>query len=973
MKNRLLTYFLAVMMCLNIIPTAFAEESVEIGSEINFLEYIGGFEGLEVSPESSVTRGEFAAVLANICKLNSVSSENDAWVQENYGEDNKDTLIVADSSALKFTDVDTSYPYYDEILSVVNIGYMKGISENLFAPEYGVTLLQSSKVILDLLGYKEYALVYGGYPAGYESLAQGVDLTDGISKDFNDILTQADLAKLIYNALDIGIVNVTGINGGDVSLESSENETFMSEVLELDKITGTVTDNGITSYYGESALNENSIKIDEKVIEITDKTKDIRDFLGRHVEAYITNDTDEAELIYFELSGRDEIVEFDIENFEKYTRDEITFYNGSKNVTKKLEQNTCMIYNGMAVKSFDENTFDFNSGNVRLIMPDGSNVNLIIVNSYDYMYVKRTDIDKGIIYGSFVKETQLGDSLDLGEEGQYEHIYLYNETGTECAITDILPGKVLKISRSDNFIKINVVSSVIEEFKVQSMYTDDYGRNIIKGEQGEFAVLEDYANSTYSTAIKNGESYKLYLGDGNLIVWAEKAGETKDNAGYMVRSWIDDENDESVFVRVYGFDGSFQNYTLKEKVKILGKDKEKYTLNAVDAYNTHLINTNSMIKFTVNVDGLIDYIEFPTENKNIDGQLHKLFETYADENHEYYSGNYGWTGEGTIGRKIQYNSNTKFMKIPVDLKDEQKYTIPSAQQYFAQDSTREFIAYASKPNTAIADFIIFKSSSSDADLVGEGRRFIVVEKITEEYVDEEIVKKISGMYASPNGTGGIELYSKLNDSLDANGNSRRSAFDSVTDSMRTKTNEKYNTYDIKKGDIIRCIYDEYNYVTVAELVYRPTATNEEFPESKAGTIVGTSGRKPSKTELNTNPFYVHNSGSLMTSTTGCRIGYGFVLKTEDNILHYTTQDLSLGNADVNNLSSKYLWEIYKINSDNVIAVDYSENGVTVNPGSIDDIRTYEEAGSECSRILFNMYYSSQIVTVIINGTMAKQQ
>ena len=253
MKNRLLTVLLSAILIIGSFPTAFSSENADIKTkEMDFLENVGGFSNVKISPKSLVTRGEFASILANICKINSFQSQNSDCNSEIFGADNNDTLIIEENSGLKFEDVDTTYPYHNEILAVTTRGYMNGVSEKFFAPEFGITLLNASKVMLDILGYEPYARLYGGYPAGYQALASEMGLTDEISKDFNDTINQQELAKIIYNALDVNMLKLTAVGGGSASFEPKDGETFMTEVLKLEKYSGVVTDNGITSFYSQS-------------------------------------------------------------------------------------------------------------------------------------------------------------------------------------------------------------------------------------------------------------------------------------------------------------------------------------------------------------------------------------------------------------------------------------------------------------------------------------------------------------------------------------------------------------------------------------------------------------------------------------------------------------------------------------------------------------------------------------------------
>lgn len=954
MKNRLLTVLLSAILIIGSFPTVFSSENDDtITKEMDFLENVGGFSNVKISPESIVTRGEFASILANICKITSSDSVSDDWNEEIYGADNNDIVIIEENSGLKFEDVDTTYPYYNEILAVSTRGYMNGVSEKLFAPEFGITVLNASKVMLDVLGYETYAKVYGGYPTGYRILAGDMGLTDGISMDFNDTINQQELSRLIYNALDVNLLKITSIEGGNASFEPKDGETFMTEVLKLEKYSGVVTDNGITSFYGQSKLGGNKVKIEDTVFCLTESAGYVRDYIGRHINAYVSTEDDENTLVYATLSDKDEVFEFSAEDMEKYSENSITYYDGKKDVTKKLSKDACLILNGIALKSFNEDTFKFDSGKVTLISQESSLIDLIVIDKYEYMYVKKVDANGEVIYGSYVDSNNSGDMIDLSEKGGYENIRITDENENIVTVADIYAGQVLKISENGSVIDIEIVNKKIEGFKLNSIYYED-DDTFIKGDEGDFKVSKEYLESTYKVTLKSGENYNLYLGENDLVVWMEEVGEEY-SAGFLVRAFLDENDENIVNLKLYGFDGNMQTVPCQEKIKILAPDGKKYNLTGEIAYNLYLNEVNSVIRYSLNGESKVTYIELPTEEKNKNGQLFKLFE--SDEN----GNDYTWSGQGTIGNAFHYDSDTKFIKIPADLRNYSKYSVPDYTSYWGQDNSRPLIAYASKPNTAVADYIVFKTEANEVSVVGDKRDFIVVEKITEELKEDEVVSKITGMQVGEDGIKRVELYSQKGD----NG-ADYTWFENIPDTFQSKNEGKANLYDIKKGDIIRAIYDEYNMVSAADIVYRPTAKNPNAPESKSGFLLGSTGIAG---QSNGNPYRLGTSGGLAASSTHYRGAFGWVIRTEGtNILQVSTKDLSVGNVNPDAVDPNFKFETFKITG-NTLLVEYSNGKVSVREGKISDIKSYEEAGTNCSRVFYHMYWYTRISTIIINGTM----
>lgn len=954
---------LCLAFMLNLCPwTVGAESGAENEKALSFLKNIGGFAEVDCSPNEWLTRGEFTSVIANACRFNQSTEESSNWNNEVYGEDNNNTVITENGRGNLFNDVDETYPYYESIRAMYNRGFIKGISKDLFAPDLGVSILNVSKVLLDMMGYEKYAIVAGGYPTGYEQVSEELGLTRGIKKAFTDVATQNDLAVMIYNILDTEVLTVTEVTSDGVSYGPKENKTFLNSVLKLDKISGVLTDNGVAGIYSADVKSKDVIVVNDKEIKMTENTAYARNYLGRHINAYTANNTDDGELIYAELSGKDQTFIFDIDDFGEFSMTHIKYFNDRKSISKKLASNVCMIYNGTYKGMFDSKTFDFEKGKVQLIAFNGSNeINLIIVDSYEYMYVKRVNQAEKIIYGSYVNK-DVSDKIDLSDDDTYAEIY--DESGNATELESIAAGQVLKFEQSGSVIKINVINRKIENFNIKSIEEDE-GKKYITSENEKYELYSKFDSSVYSENIKTGGTYNIYLGEDNIAIWLQSESVDEKQAAYLIRCWADDLDEEAIFVRMFGFDGSTDTYELSEKVRVYAKDGKKYSKTSSKVYADYLNGFNGMIKYGKDDENKINYIEFPTDERNSDGQLYKLFETFDDSQSEFNYEKYPWVGEGTVGRRINLASDTKYIKIPLDLKDESKYLVSNVR-YFVSSNVRPFIAYASKPNTSVAEYMVFKSTSNDQDIIGTGREFVVVEKITQESKDDENVQKISGMLVSKNGIKNVELYSKMDAAEDADGNPC-SIFEAVTDTMRSKENGKLKLYSVKKGDIIRCIYDEYNYVSIADLTYRPTLENPNFPESKCGFLLGSNGLKYSSSAKNSNPYNLEPNGTL-SDLVGCKIAYGWVVRCEDeNILQTTTRDLSVGISDLDNIDpEKFVNETYKMIG-NVLTVDYSKNKVSVKEGSMNDIKTYEEAGSNCSRVLYSSYYDTQMTTIIING------
>lgn len=168
---------LSVLVISSIIPTtAEAASNLELRKKVIGLTGITSLTGMD----SSVTRGEFASMLVSATK-------------------EKDSLTQT-SSVSVFSDVPKTNAYASAIRTAVENGWMSGYLGGVFKPDQGITLQEAIRGVLALLGYtnEDFSGDQNGKRlAKYYSL----ELSDGISREPNEILNKEDCVNLFYNLL----------------------------------------------------------------------------------------------------------------------------------------------------------------------------------------------------------------------------------------------------------------------------------------------------------------------------------------------------------------------------------------------------------------------------------------------------------------------------------------------------------------------------------------------------------------------------------------------------------------------------------------------------------------------------------------------------------------------------------------------------------------------------------------------------
>ena len=163
-----------------------SENNVEA---IEVLESVGimiGDESGNFNPDQNVTRNEMAVVMANLMEYN----------------------VASYRGTSPFTDVPSwAEPY-------VAACYTNGITAGTSATTYGgsetVTTAQAALMLMKALGYFQYAQDFGN-DWQLATVRQGNDiyLFDGVDSGVQEAMTRNDVAQLVLNTLESGMVNPT--------------------------------------------------------------------------------------------------------------------------------------------------------------------------------------------------------------------------------------------------------------------------------------------------------------------------------------------------------------------------------------------------------------------------------------------------------------------------------------------------------------------------------------------------------------------------------------------------------------------------------------------------------------------------------------------------------------------------------------------------------------------------------------------
>ena len=154
----------------------------------------------------------------------------------------------------------------------INYCYVRGIiagrGDNTFDPSANVTGVEAAKMLLAALGYNAEieGLVGPDWALNTAALAQQLGIFRNFTKDVSEPLNRDDAALLIYNALDVEMIQQYS-NG--YALVYSDHRTILSSVFGVVRVEGVVTANEwarLEETDSDAALREGKTTLDEVVV-----------------------------------------------------------------------------------------------------------------------------------------------------------------------------------------------------------------------------------------------------------------------------------------------------------------------------------------------------------------------------------------------------------------------------------------------------------------------------------------------------------------------------------------------------------------------------------------------------------------------------------------------------------------------------------------------------------------------------------
>lgn len=939
---------------------------------------IQGYEDGSFRPNEILTRAEFASIMSSLFSEEEKAPETEThnsgeWNSEFYGTEYipQEEELLDETQHLTFFDVPQEHWAFNAINTAYYYGLMNGIGDNMFAPDREISVDEAITTVVNILGYSSIAESYGGYPNGYVTMAYQLHILDGIDMSgFSNGIKRSQVARLLYNALDVKIMKVAFTEKNERYVSD---DTILTQYLKILNVKGMVSDNGITTTIGRSEVSENEVVIGNVRMTISKEGQAIRDEIGLEVDAYYhVDDDDEKTLLYYDVLSKNNVITITADEIDEFTQQAITYTSGEYSRYKRYDfvAGTRYIYNGSSVSTLTDDMIDIDSGYVKIITNDTP---ILVIRNYRTAYAGYIDSER----------FEISDKLNLSSPILYDtddkYVTVKDSSGNFVEIDALEDADVLMVSEGTDSMEFVIGSKVVSGIVTSTSLAEQ----IVTVDGTEYKLSDEFVASDYDTSIKLNDNVNIYLSADNKVAWVDVLTKSDTGYGYIYKCFED--SDENWKVKIYTSRGIHEEYELASKIVYRDENRVQTSIEKA-AYGAYLTGFKGFVSYTLNKDLQIKKIYLPLNDADVN-ELHKIYEISPDNSTmlAYKSSirSFGW--------KINATNDTSFISVPENISDRTREYVPASEKTgfsredFKMITFNDFrdnqrycvTGYTTVANSTLADFVVcYGQPTSTADVNGQ-------------------LGIVTGIRVGLDEDDEPRTYIKM---IYQRNEKEYTAAEGIDFSNVPSDNDGTNSYPLDIGDCVRFAANSKNEVEDIYLVYDADATNpsggnggyladatEKFYARASKVSIG-NGTNTIYTEIgNANGFFLNTGNPYCSnkdkpayhSLAERKITLGYALSSDGMGITMTTQDMTTYPTYFENgVPSDAAVEDGRVGifiEDNIslynVPIDYlkiERKSAEVRPGAISDIRTYEDAGSNCSKILVVSHYGDIRQVIVID-------
>ena len=625
-----------------------------------------------------------------------------------------------------FSDIESDFYGVNIISSVCQLGLMNGYPDGSFRASESIEYAEAVKVLLDAMGYRKYAEVKGGYPAGYLAYARRLGLDSGMNKADDDILTVGDLSYLIYNALDVDLMELTSI-GEDEGYSITKGVNLLTRYHDIYTADGNVNS---TEY---SDMDISGIKNSEHSVIIGSESydageTDAEEYLGYSVRIYYQqNEESNAKVIKHieKNSSNMNITQISSDDIISYENSNLKYYSDDRTKSISIPPAANVIYNGMYVKSEErKSAVTEKSNSIELIKIDGS-INALKITAYSTYVASVIDKENKRLYGRYNSE-YLNFDDSVGE------VIAKDEFGNPLSINDIRVNDVLTVERSfDGSVVKAVLTAKSVKGSIQQIKKENGRTNLFIS--GAYVKLSRELQD-YNRIADIGTFCTFYLNNmGEIAYIDEDYSRSEELFGYLVdATTVSDGFNSTAKLKIFDETGKMKYLSCSETVLVDGERVKDNPIRLIETLKLRAAGNSvgQAVIYKTNKENKVDSIDTSYFNRET--------ETYNTLKRQYAAAKgliYKPQGK-TFSGKMVIKNTTKVLRVPVDpTTDDIEYKL-SDFNYFISDGTYIINAFAKNQNELGADYIILFLDDNNSGVRMNSCEYSMVSEIVQAVDDE---------------------------------------------------------------------------------------------------------------------------------------------------------------------------------------------------------------------------------------------
>ena len=729
---------------------------------LSALGIINGYEDGTFGPDRDVTRAEFATML-----MRAMASAG---------------LGSSDPAGTPFTDLANASWAVGDIRTAYDLGIINGMTETTFAPNNNVTYEQALKMIVCALNYGEQAnaiqatAVNVPWYYGYLQTARNLGLVDGVSVLETQPAKRKEIAQMIYNALDVYMLEKVEVSGGgNMYMESTQ--TWMKDKLKITKTRGevladetnTIDTSGTVARAGQVLLTD---EVNKTKIIVEKNGVSVNGLLGKSVEYYYKTDdlgTRTLVLIYAR-GGASQSIKIDAVNIANITGSyssgyAISYYESLDSVRPisiTIAPTPTISINGEVKTNVPASALNIESGTLEFIS-DGAIYSKINVESLETYVVKSVNKTDNYIVDMY--RPSGSNTLYIDDEDNNFVINMKNTSGSAISLSNLAQYNVLTVRKGTGAAGRTALDITVSTKNVSgTIKGKDTDMININGTEYPISMyMERYSGNDLNT-LSVGDSCKAYLDKDGKIAYIIKSASSSTYYGYIAAAGIRDDvlklaliSDKTTKMGSPYVEGA--NKITVDGIQYSDPNVILTKLAEAAALTTANIDGNGetysqLVKYTINSAGAISEIDtavVSTEEDPTDETVFKGFNVAKSGNTmNYKSSSYDFIGASNTD-KFRINSSTKVFLVPLDRNDFDAYARKSRSMF--RDGGNYIVeAFDVTGSLNIAGAVIVYETAATEAKIEYNTPLFVISAISQSTNDEGPCDKVTGYQVSTSGS-----------------------------------------------------------------------------------------------------------------------------------------------------------------------------------------------------------------------------